>query len=168
MKTTLELIRKQNDMKATLKQKLERIEELISKMETNHFLLPDSWSDEVQMVLEDFSYKTYVSAPRSYGDKRYINLEIYVDGKITEIDFRGKEIKTQQTIGKKPVSVMDVLYYLEAIYKEKHSFENHDQGIRKLKEDLKGVRGYIKSYKKNEESILSQIRDAQKLAIKTK
>jgi len=153
----------------TSKQKLGRIEELISKMETNHFLLPDSWSNEVQMVLEDFSYKTYVSAPRSYGDKRYINLEIYVDGKIkTKIDFRGKEIQTLQTIGKKSVSVTDILYYLEAIYKEKHSFENHDQGIRKLKADLKRVRGYVKSYKEDEESILSQIRDAKKLAIKTK
>tara|TARA_R100000501_G_C2544943_1_gene62099 strand:- start:56 stop:316 length:261 start_codon:yes stop_codon:yes gene_type:complete len=81
------------------------------------------------MIEHDWSYRTYVSAPRDYKSKRYINIEITLPNKsLIKLDFRGLEIQVNHTIGKKAVTAKDVLYYVSEIYKEKHSFENHDDG----------------------------------------
>jgi hypothetical protein len=129
------------------KQALKRIEELISQMEQNHFLLPDSWSSEIQMANHDWSYKTYVSAPRNYGNKRYIVLEIKdLDIKVT---FHLGEIKHDHVLGGKTIKPQDLLFYIEEIYKEKHSFDNHVDGKRKIREEIKILKSKIKRIEEN-------------------
>jgi len=139
------------------KKQLEEINVLISKMEQNHFLLPDSWSDTIEMTNHEWSYRTYVAAPRNLRVDRYINIEIYVGTKkIHDINFRGNDIIIEKKLGGKSLSVTKVLFYVGEIFKEKHSFENHYQGKRKIRkeisrlnEDLRSIKKQIQS-KKNE------------------
>lgn len=54
-------------------QKVEKILNLVRKMEQNTFLMPNSWSELYQMATRTAHYKTYVGGRGDCG--RYINIE---------------------------------------------------------------------------------------------
>lgn len=136
-------------MNKNLKIKNEILEK-ISKMENNTFLFPLSWSDKVQMKDHDWSYKLYNSG--SKGTNRYHNIEIYSKNeKLIEINFRGNKIQTIQDLSEKIIRINDVYFYVSAIYDEMHSFENHDEGKRKIRVEIEEAYSNIK---KIEDSII--------------
>ena len=148
-----------------MKKKLVELNELINKMIKNHFLLPNSYSDKIQMLSHDFSYRTYVADNSRNVNNRYVNLEIYdiSDCKIITIAFRQNnivEICKDITLN---FSLDKILEIVKAIYKEKHSFENHAEGIKPLKEKISLNIGRIRSLQKENEEIKLQIEGLQSL-----
>ncbi len=120
----------------TIKSKLKQeILDKISIMENNTFLFPKSWSDKIDMIDEEWSYKTYNNG--EVGDNRYHNLEIHVeDDTILNVGFRGNRIQVIQDLDKKQTSIKDVLFYVTKIYEELHSFKNHDEGKRDIRKKI--------------------------------
>lgn len=128
-----------------MKNKKETIESkiisLVKKMEHNTFLLPDSWSSEIQMSNFDWKYKTYVG---TRGNSRYIVFEvIFPKGKYSFL-IRGEIVEITKPISIK-VSDKKLFEYIQEIYNEVHSFENHSKGVRnirlKISENLKKIEG---------------------------
>lgn len=120
----------------TIKSKLKKeILDKISIMENNTFLFPKSWSDKIDMINEDWSYRTYHSG--STGGSRYHNLEIYTEGeKFLDIGFRGNSIRIEQDLDNKQIGFEDILFYVSAIFKELHSFKNHNEGKRVIRKKI--------------------------------
>lgn len=148
------------------KQLHKEIIEMIKGMENNTFLLPDSWTDLVQMASHPFSYKTYVGGR---GNNRYINIEVYLsekkfDGRAFTINIR-KEIVSvdgDNLFGKR-LSPVDVHKIIKDIYVEKHSFENHNEGERAIREKMTSLRKSIKSAKDSLAKLEEQLSDLKKI-----
>jgi hypothetical protein len=146
------------------KEQINRLKELVSKMELNHYLLPEAFSDEIEMTFENFSYKTYVGGR---GKGRYITFHIFLeDRREIQIMFRNESISTNEDIGKR-FSLATILIYIELIYAEKHSFENHSEGIKPLKNKIRKEFDRITSAKKEIKSLREQIKGMQELNIIT-
>lgn len=148
------------------KQLYKEIIEMIRAMENNTFLLPDSWSELVQMASQPFSYKTYVGGR---GSDRYINIEIYNTGKeyagsnfavnlrkdIVSIDGEnvfGKRLRPAQIHG-----------LIKDIYTEKHSFENHHEGERAIRTTIADCLKTISSSRKKIKELEQRLSDLKML-----
>ncbi|MFA6550889.1 MAG: hypothetical protein WCT36_06095 [Candidatus Gracilibacteria bacterium] len=139
-------------MKTTLtrKQKIEKILDLIKKMEQNTFLLPDSWSEVLHMVSRSAHYKTYVGARNA---DRYINIEYtkneeLYNPKINDcysITIRKNDVFLNKILGDTKNEINTVLDIIEAIYKEKISFELMEKEVTKKRIKMKDLRETIKS-----------------------
>jgi hypothetical protein len=139
-----------------------QILEKIAIMEQNTFLFPPSWSDTIDMIDEDWSYKTYNSG--SKGISRYHNIEIhYFNKKILDINFRGNSIQVIQDLDNKTVSFNDVLKYVTSIFDEKHSFKNHNEGKRKIRESINKNTQQIEQLKKDIALLKTQLIDLDKI-----
>ena len=139
---------------------------MIKGMENNTFLLPDSWTDLVQMASRPFSYKTYVGGR---GNDRYINIEVYLseknfNGRIFAINIRKDivSIDGYNLFGKR-LSPVDVHKIIKDIYVEKHSFENHNEGERAIRTKMTSLRQSIKSAKENLIKLEEQLLDLKNL-----
>ena len=138
------------------KQYLEEIDKMIKVMYQNHFLLPNSWSDTINLDEHDWSYRTYCDR----SSRIYINLEIYEDAKkVYDVKFRSHEIELNCPLGK-VLKESDVYNYVKIIYDEKHSFSEHDTGIKSLsakitqeKRAIKNSTEKIENYKKEIEGL---------------
>lgn len=143
-----------------------KILNLIRKMESNTFLLPDSWSEEIQMVSENSTYRTYVG---NRGDvNRYINIEYCQDDSIYKIEFRKEDILLEKDIFETVNAVAKVYEIVSRIYKEKHSFKLHDKTMTKKR---KLLREKIKSQKTLDNEIKKlklEIKDGKSLKSKNK
>jgi hypothetical protein len=133
-----------------------RLNELVNKMAENSFLMPDGFSDVIDLQANDYSYKTYVGN-RSLRD-RYIGIYIVLGGEeITEVFFSSDG----RIIVKKEVSVNlsmnKFLELVELIYNEKHSFVNHNEGARKLRKSIREATQRIKSIEKEIKSYREQL-----------
>jgi hypothetical protein len=133
-----------------------RLNELVNKMAENSFLMPDGFSDVIDLQANDYSYKTYVGNRRLHD--RYIGIYIMLDGKeITEVFFSSDG----RIIVKKEVSVNlsmnKFLELVELIYNEKHSFANHNEGARKLRKSIREATQKIKSIEKEIKSYREQL-----------
>ena len=117
-----------------MKKKIESILDFIRKMEQNTFLLNDGFSDTTPLLSAEYEYRTYVGGR---GDNaRYIQIELSRLGiKEIEIKIRGKDILIEKKIDK-TFSINDCYNIIELIFNEVHSFKNHDEGIRKIKNDI--------------------------------
>lgn len=141
-----------------MKKKIESILDFIRKMEQNTFLLKDSWSETVPLLKSEYEYRTYVSIR---GDKgRYIDIELYKLGvKFLDIKFRENDILLN-----KPVhvnfSINDVYDIVEMIFEEVHSFRNHDEGLRKLKQDIINKKKRIKDDQSELSKLEQRLKDA--------
>ncbi len=141
--------------------KLEILEK-ISIMEQNTFLLPVSWSEMTDMIEGDWSYKTYNSGNK--GMYRYHNLEIWqTNKKIIDINFRGTEIEVVRNLDFKPINYKDVLFYVTSIFNEKHSFKNHSEGKRKIRENINKKLLLIETTKKEISVLKQQLTDINEL-----
>jgi hypothetical protein len=146
-------------MKVEIKKSLD----LLSKMEQNTFLLPDGFTEVVDMMFEEWSYKTYVG---KRGAGRYIIFYIYKDDpnkEIYEIVFRGEEIQIKQSILEKSLTANKIYQFVEAIYKEKHSFEMFDDSLKTLRKDLRSKKQKKEAIEKEIQKLNQKIIDAKKL-----
>jgi len=126
-------------------------------MEQNTFLLPDSWSDSVQMTKADATYRTYVS---SRGGGRYINLEYRGRGETLNVEFRGNDIfVSNQDITKKSVTAKRLLEIVQSIYEEKHSFIESAEGIRGIREKIAQRKATIHSAKEGIKKLEVELSD---------
>ena len=107
------------EFKGTKGEQRQEVVRLMLIMESNHFLLPDGFSDLIELDLSNFSYKTYVG---TRGKGRYIHIEITKDNeeKLT-INFHNEKITTDEDLSKIS-SISTILNYVELIYKEKHRY----------------------------------------------
>lgn len=139
-----------------------QIFEKIEIMEQNSFLFPKSWSEQIDMIDFDWSYKTYNAG--YLGKSRYHTIEIYsLSSKEFEILIRGNEIQVIQNLDKKQISYNDIYYYITAIFNEKHSFKNHSEGKRKIRENIKNKLSNISSLKTEITTLRKQLSDLNKL-----
>lgn len=137
-----------------------KIFDMIGKMETNTFLFPKSWSDKIQMTDYEWSYKTYNA--EKIGKDRYHNFEIYNGStKILDINFRGYEIEVEQNIFKKQITYKDVLFYIEAIFNELHSFKNNSEGIKKIRKDIQYIKESIMQKQKELKDLEKRLLDSK-------
>ena len=135
----------------TKKKKIEKIIDLIRKMEQNTFLLPDSWSEVFNMVSRSAHYKTYVGG-RGDGS-RYISVEYTKNDELYNpkqedcysIAIRKNEVYLNKRLGEPKNEVDIVLDIVEAIYKEKLSFEIMDKEVAKKRMRIKELRNTIKT-----------------------
>jgi len=136
--------------------------EKISVMEQNTFLFPKSWSNTIEMINEDWSYRTY-NAER-YGSDRYHNIEIFIlNKKVLDINFRGNSIEVVQDLDKSPVTLKNILEYVTKIYEELHSFKNHKEGKRKIRTEINQAQLSIKKLEEEIKSLKIQLTDADKV-----
>ena len=135
---------------------------IIEKMEINTYLLPESWSDEIQMATRDMSYKTYVG---KRGIGRYINFVIKSPKLNVDIDFRGDDVRVNTSIDK-PIKVKEMYEAVLAIYEEKHSFIDMAEGVSNLRKQISEKRRNIETAKKEIKILEQQIID--KLQLKDK
>ncbi len=141
------------------KQYLEEIDRMIKVMYQNHFLLPNSWSDTINLDEHDWSYRTYCSRDNSM----YITLEIFEDAKkVYDIKFRSNEIELNCPLGK-VLKESDVYNYLKVIYDEKHSFSEHNEGIKSLRAKITQERTNIRNSNTKIEEYKNQIEGLKQL-----
>lgn len=134
--------------KLTKKQKIDKIIGLIAKMEQNTFLLPESWSETMNMVSRSAHYRTYVGRR---GSDRYINIEYTKNDELYnpkiedcyKINIKGNNIIIEKLVGSMKNEVDNILDIVEAIYKEKISFEIMDGEIVKKRLKLKELKQQI-------------------------
>ena len=139
----------------------QKIIDLISKMEQNTFLLPDSWMPEqVCMATKDMSYRSYVG---NRGSDRYMQFDIKDGENSVTININNSDIRIDQSIFKKNISAGQVLGYFEDIYKEQHSFVENAEGIKKLRNEIRENRKSIKRLQEENKKLEQQIADALKL-----
>ena len=149
-------------MKNTNKDLKQEILKMISDMENNTFLFPHSYSETIDMIDLEYSYRTYNNGAR--GESRYHNVEIYVEGsKILEINFSGNTISYKHDIDKKPLKLKEIHSYILDIYNEKHSFKNHNEGRRNIRKKIKEKRLIIKTAKQEIEYLNKQLLDSKGL-----
>lgn len=143
------------------KEQIKSIFEKIEKMETNTFLFPESWSDKIDMIDYDWSYRTYNSG--NVGKNRYHNIEIYNEDEIIlTIDFRREKVEVVQDLSKPTTTAKEVHFYIEAIYNELHSFKNHTEGKRDIRNKINAK---IREIKKSNEDLVKlrkQLKDSDK------
>ena len=144
-----------------MKKKIEAILEIIRKMESNTFLLKDSWSDNVELINSDYIYKTYVG--RRGDTDRYIVFEIR-DKKenIVKVSFFKNNVSLEKPLELK-FSIDDVIKVLEEIFNEMHSFKNHSEGLRKVKQKITEARNRIKSSEAEIKKLNAELEDYKKL-----
>ena len=136
---------------------------LVEKMEQNTFLLPDKFSDYIQMHSKDIVYKTYVG---TRGADRYINFTITDQKNVFEIGVRNNDIQISQSIYKKRLTPKKAYEYIHDIYIEKHSFIENAEGIKSLRKELRENRKHIQELKDKNKKLEKQIKDG--LSIKSK
>jgi hypothetical protein len=137
-------------MKTNKKEKITKIISLIKKMEQNTFLLPDSWSELFNMVSRSAHYKTYVGGRGDYS--RYIDIEYTKNDELYNpkqedsysITIRKNEVYLNKRLGDPQNEVDLVLDIVEAIYKEKISFEIMDKEVATKRLKLKELKDSIK------------------------
>lgn len=155
----------------TNKQKIEKILKLVEKMEQNTFLLPESWSENMQMNSRSAHYRTYVGGR---GDGRYINIEFTNNNELYNpkaedfysITIRKNNIYLNKRLGEKRNEVEIVLDIVEAIYKEKFSFEIMSKQKFEKRKHQKELRDRIKEMVEEFEKVKSELEDGDKLSTK--
>ncbi len=141
---------------------LKEIERMVTAMNANTFLLPNGWSDRIDMDLQDWSYVTYCSRSTSL----YINIDIYKEEeKIFEFHFNFGKINVTSLLGVS-VTPKKMYDYIKLIYDEKHSFSEHDEGLKSLREKLRDERNKIKSANKQIKELTSQMEGLKQLQSK--
>lgn len=140
---------------------------MIKAMARNTFLMPDSWSDRIELN----SWKTY----KTYIDKESRNYRIYADINIWDINWkeiikiciRQNEILLDNTniFGKIPTAKQVYEYILE-IYNEKHSFIESNEGRKSVLRKIWDKNKEISNNKKQLEDLKKQLSDFDSLITK--
>lgn len=110
--------------------------EMIKQMEQNTFLLPDNWSDYIQLKNTQEKYKSYVG---KRGQERYICFEYVLEDKsIIKIKISQDSISVENIDIFEPLKNyrQKISYVLENIYKEVYSFSENGEELRKIRQEI--------------------------------
>lgn len=139
----------------------EDILRMITQMECNTFLLPDSWSENIQMQHKDYMYRTYVG---TRGNSRYINLEKYIGNeKQLSILFRGNKIELSDGDIFKPINIKEIYNFIKEVYDELHSFKNHNEGARRIRKEISSRLQTISNAQNDIKKLKQQLEDLNQL-----
>lgn len=138
-------------------------------MEENTFLLPDSWSELFIMNTRSAHFKTYVGGRGDYN--RYINIEYTKNDELYNpkqedcysITIRKNEVYLNKRLGEKKNDIDLVLDIIEAIYKEKISFEIMNKEVAKKRLKLKELKQTIKSATEEFQKIKNELDSKTKI-----
>ena len=145
----------------------DRLNNLVNKMAQNSFLMPDAFSDVIDLQANDYSYKTYVG--NRCLSSRYVIIYITLEGEdIIEVVFsRNEDIIIKKSIDV-VFSLAKFLKLIELIYEEKHSFSNHNEGSRKLRKSIREAKEKIKNIEKEIQSYKDQLEGLKNLSNQNK
>jgi hypothetical protein len=136
---------------------------LIEQYEDNYVTFPDSWSTTDQVLIEGWSYKTYVSSPRKSGKYRYIVIEIDFKTKKYRISINGEKIYLDNTVLGEPVlKPKDFYGFLEKIIQDRGSPITANEKLKKTLQDIKDLEYSIE----NNQEILKGLLKAKEELIK--
>lgn len=134
----------------------------VSKMELNSYLFPVGHTQTINMTNYEWSYRTYNNG--STGERRYHIIEIVKEQKTTlKLIIHGDTITYEQPIGEKILRPKDILFYVNEIYEEKHSFRDDNGGVKKLRKELNSLFKQKRSVDKDIELKRKQIEDCIEL-----
>jgi hypothetical protein len=119
---------------------------LIEQYESNPVVFPDSWSTTDQVLIEGWSYRTYMPAPRKFGKDRYIVIEINFGDKEYKFGIRNEKIYLDNTVLGEPVlKPKDFYGFLEKIIQDRSSPITANEKLKKTLQDIKDLEYSIKS-----------------------
>ena len=136
---------------------------LIEQYEDNYVTFPNSWSATDQVLIEGWSYRTYVSSPRKSGKDRYIVIEIDFKTKKYRISINGEKIYLDNTVLGEPVlKPKDFYGFLENIIQDRGSPITANEKLKKTLQDIKDLEYSIE----NNQEILKGLLKAKEELIK--
>jgi hypothetical protein len=119
---------------------------LIEQYESNPVVFPDSWSTTDQVLIEGWTYRTYVSSPKKSGKDRYIVIEINFEDKEYRFSIKNEKIYLDNTVLGNPVLKPKDLYgFLEKIIQDRLSPITANEKLKKTLQDIKDLEYSIKS-----------------------
>ena len=119
---------------------------LIEQYEDNYVTFPDSWSTTDQVLIEGWTYRTYVSSPRKFGKDRYIVIEINFEDKEYRFSIKNEKIYLDNTVLGEPVlKPKDFYGFLEKIIQDRGSPITANEKLKKTLQDIKDLEYSIKS-----------------------
>jgi hypothetical protein len=134
---------------------------MIEGMEGNKFLLPDSWSPEIQMASQDILYKTYVG---SRGSNRYMNIHTVRGEREVDIHISDNVITAQSSVFGKPITAQEVHDLVSAVYEEKHSFIESAGELVKMRTEIAKKRAEIRNANEELKKLEIVLQDFLKLS----
>lgn len=146
-----------------MSRKQEQIKEIISlveKMEVNTFLLPESWSETVNMQDKDISYRTYV---QRRGSDRYMQFEFKGGKHDYSLNIRGDRVILDDYDFVRTVPLSRVLEDMKALYEDVKSFKSFSEGLTKLRNELARERTNLRGAKKKIEKLIEEIANYKEL-----
>ncbi len=142
---------------------MEDILNKIKTMEQNTYLLPDGFSNEIQIMEKQETYKTYVG---NRGDNRYITITYtFENQEKLEIKVRNNKIVIDDYNPFERIENLEekIIYIVNSIYKEKHSFIENAEGIKSLRRKITELKRTNKYNEQEIDKIRNQIEDYLKL-----
>jgi len=140
-----------------MSKKQEQIKEIISlveRMEVNTFLLPDSWSDNINMQDRDICYRTYV---QRRGSHRYMQFD-FKGGKYDySLGIRGDRVILNDYDFLRTISLSKVLDDMSAMYEDVKSFKSLSECLTKLRNELAGKRKNLQETKNDIKKLEEEI-----------
>ena len=139
----------------------DRAIKLIEQYEDNPVVFPDSWSTTDKILIEGWSYRTYMSAPRKLGKDRFIVIEIDFEDKKYRVSLQNEKIYLNDHILGNPVlKPKDFYGFLEKIIQDRLSPITASE---KLKETLKNIKNLEYSIKNNQEELKNLLKAKEEL-----
>jgi hypothetical protein len=137
---------------------------LIEQYEDSYVVFPDSWSDTNTVLIEEWSYRTYVSAPRKFNKDRYIGIEINFKTKKYKFIISGNLIcSDSQVLGEPVLKPKDFYGFLEKIIQDRLSPITASDKLKETLKDIKHLEDSIKSYQERLTGLLKAKEELIKL-----
>jgi hypothetical protein len=139
----------------------DRAIKLIEQYEDNPVVFPDSWSTTDEVLIEGWSYRTYMPVPRKFGKDRYIVIEIKFKTEEYKFNIWGNLICLHaQVLGEPVLKPKDFYGFLEKIIQDRLSPMTASE---KLKETLKNIKDLEYSIKNNQEELKNLLKAKEEL-----
>lgn len=134
---------------------------MVSLMEQNTFLLPDGWSDNIQMASCNAMYRTYV---QKRGVNRYMALEYDDEKSKVRLTISRDSVGTTETnLLSKRTTVKEAHRIVSAIYNEMHSFKDGAEGKASIRKEIREKRKKISDLKAEIVALEQRLVDAELL-----
>lgn len=137
---------------------------LIEQYESNHVVFPDSWTTTDKVLIEEWSYRTYVSTPRKSGKDRYMVIEINFESKQYRFTIKDEKIYVDNYILGNPVlKPKDFYGFLEKIIQDRLSPITASNRLKETLKDIKHLEYTIKDYQERLKSLVKAKEELIKL-----
>lgn len=145
---------------------IKEVMRMVKVMNGNHFLLPRTWSETIDIDLKDWSYRTYC-ADTSSSESLYIHIEIHKDEKqVVNFHFNKSDIIISTSV-ENNITAKDMYDYISTIYNEKHSFSEHNEGLKALRKKIRKQKSIIKSAEKEIDMLEKEVQGLKDLQEKS-